>query len=526
METALEKAAGHETFAISAGTEIPFPPELSVGLGTPLLVGGWCRPTSGADRIAKLEIAVDGLRTEPMSFGLPRKDVYRQALSDGAKGKMARAAFESGFLAVAEIPARANGRTVPVEVVATSRSGREASQMLGAVTLGPNPQPGPDVVWPEGESGPRVAVCMATYSPDPERFARQIDSLKEQTHRNWICFISDDEATPESLALIEGTIGGDPRFIVSQSGQRLGFYSNFERALEMVPDSAELTALADQDDRWETDKLSSLIEAVRPESTMLAYSDARVVDEDGTVTHSSYWALGRRNNHTNLASLIVANTITGAASIFKPEVLRLALPFPHTPVNAFHDHWIGCVALAIGDIAYVDRPLYDYIQHDEAVIGFEVVMSGVGKKRATPVRSFLGTLRDTGNSGSADPERIAASRLLPMDYYFGSSRLTVLAAAVRMRCGKRMSAPKLRAAKRLETADQSLPSFAYLLARRFRRFVGMNETTDIERTRAKGMLWRRVIQFRGRIVRNPDRFASDARVPVLQQAVPGEAARL
>ena len=461
-----------------------------------------------------------------MSFGLPRKDVYRDALASGAGHREAMSAFRSGFAAIAEVPPRAAGRTVPVEVIAHGSSGSEAVHLLGELTLRPDPEPAGEVPWPEGETGPRVAICMATYSPDAGKFKRQVDSIKSQTHRNWFCLISDDDSTDESRALIEDTIGGDPRFRVSHCRSRQGFYSNFERALELVPDSAELISLADQDDRWRPDKLETLIEAVTPEPTKLAYSDARVVSDQGDVIHTSYWSLGRRNNYTNLASLIVCNTVTGAASIFKPEVLRLALPFPHTPVNSFHDHWIACVALAAGEISYVDRQLYDYVQHEEAVIGFDMAMSGVGGNRARPLRSFLATLRDTATPASPDPARTASSRLLPMDYYFGSTRLTVLAAAVRMRCGDLLEGSKRRAVRHLETADQSSLSFAYLLIRRLRRFAGLNETTDIERTRAKGLLWRRVIQLRARFETNPDRVTSDARVPMLQEALPGEAARL
>ena len=47
----------------------------------------------------------------------------------------------------------------------------------------------------------------------------------------------------------------------------------------------------------------------------------------------------------------------------------LALPFPDTPGLQFHDHWLALVALAAGEVAYVDRPLYDYVQHAGAVFG-------------------------------------------------------------------------------------------------------------------------------------------------------------
>src|SRR5215218_10323978 len=38
---------------------------------------------------------------------------------------------------------------------------------------------------------PLVAICMATYEPQPQLFQRQIDSIREQDHPNWICVISD-----------------------------------------------------------------------------------------------------------------------------------------------------------------------------------------------------------------------------------------------------------------------------------------------------------------------------------------------
>lgn len=508
------------------GSEIPFPPKLSVGSGTPLLVGGWCYSTYDSNRIRSLEIAVDGFTSNAISSGLPRKDVYREA-KQGPTGKAPRGAFESGFLAVAQVPASAAGRTVAVELIATTRKGSTIRRQIGELTLSPDPIPGDEVEWPEADTGgPRVAICMATFSPRPLQLQRQIDSLREQTHRNWVCFISDDQGTQESRDVIERAIGGDPRFVVSQAPNRLGFYANFERALEMVPSSAELIALADQDDRWDSDKLEVLIEAVSDEGVGMAFCDSRIVSETGELIHPSYWALGRHNNYSNLASLMIANTVTGAASIFTPDVLRLALPFPHTPVNVFHDHWIACVALAAGRIAYVDRPLYDYIQHDDAVIGFEVAMSAVGKPRAQPLRSLLSAARDIWRSKGSSPSELVSGRQMPLTYFFGSSRAIVLAASVRMRCGNLITRRKRRQVSRLETVDSRTSSFLWLLLRRMRRFIGWNETGDIERHIAKGLLWRRLVQTRGRLERNPDHIAADARVPMLAEAEPGEAFRL
>ena len=90
-------------------------------------------------------------------------------------------------------------------------------------------------------------------------------------------------------------------------------------------------ALCDQDDRWHPEKLAVLREAIG--GAGLVYSDQRLVDADGRVLRDTLWH-GRRNNHTDLTSMLVANTITGAAMMLRREVAELALPFPDTPGHA------------------------------------------------------------------------------------------------------------------------------------------------------------------------------------------------
>ena len=87
----------------------------------------------------------------------------------------------------------------------------------------------------------------------------------------------------------------------------------------------------------------------------LVYSDQRLVAGDGRVLRDSLWH-GRRNDYENLASLLVANTVPGAAMLFRRDLLSAALPFPDAPGAQYHDHWLALVALAAGTIGYVDDP--------------------------------------------------------------------------------------------------------------------------------------------------------------------------
>ena len=134
---------------------------------------------------------------------------------------------------------------------------------------------------------------------------------------------------PSSLSDWRRRSRGDERFALVR-GERLGFYRNFERALAMAPD-CDYVALCDQDDRWRSDKLERLLAGIG--GAELVYSDARIVRPDGTVVEPSYWSV--RSQPHNLASLLLANSITGAATLFRRELLDDALPFPPPTTRPF-----------------------------------------------------------------------------------------------------------------------------------------------------------------------------------------------
>ena len=183
---------------------------------------------------------------------------------------------------------------------------------------------------------------MATHHPPLDLFAAQVASIKAQTHENWICIVSDDHS-PDYLLRSMRALLDDPRFILKSHPEQLNFYGNFERALQLCPADADVVALSDQDDRWYPEKLKTLLDHLDGDAQLVS-SDVRIVDRDGT-THSDTFWVSRRNNVTSLASLMAANTVMGAASLFRASLLRQILPFPERLGAAYHDHWIALNAL-------------------------------------------------------------------------------------------------------------------------------------------------------------------------------------
>ncbi len=362
----MQKAVAISTeqhFAYGLDTRIP--ERLFVGKGVVLHLKGWCYAASS--ELNLLEIRYGGRSLSVANHSWPRADIFTQECPwNDPSGNSLLSGFEV-FLPFDTIDVE---QDIAVTLHAVLKTGVIVEKKIASVRLMPGygavPTP---VTWPA--QGPRVAICMATYKPPLNLFKAQLASLQAQAHKNWVCIINDDYTEHEHYDRIRYLVKSDPRFIFFQNQTRQNFYLNFQECLSRVPVDADFVALCDQDDVWNPDKLEALLAAFKP-LDQLVYSDARVVDETGRVRSETFWNT-RRNNYTDLSTLMIANTITGAASMFRASLLADVLPLPVPVGPSFHDHWIGLVALYKGSINYVDRALYDYIQHAEGVIGHNYV---------------------------------------------------------------------------------------------------------------------------------------------------------
>ncbi|HEY1522070.1 MAG TPA: glycosyltransferase [Solirubrobacteraceae bacterium] len=452
----------------------PLPADVPIGAGTALFVAGTCFDPER--RITRLTLLVDGEPQAVLAHGMPRLDYFRALAQDASSAEDPRLhSYRSGFWGLALIREAPPSGHVELLLQASFASGPDATEPLGRIPVADQPEP-IRVELPPAE-GPLVAICLATYNPPLELFRRQVESIRAQTHANWVCLISDDCSRPGHFQAIQELVAADRRFVVSRSPRRLGFYLNFERALALAPPDASLIALCDQDDYWYPEKLEVLLGALG--DSQLVYSDARIVDQAGGPIASTYWSV-RRNNHRDLASLLVANSVTGAASLFRRRVLEHALPFPPAQFAHFHDHWIALVALALGGIEFVQRPLYDYVQHGHAALG-----------HAQANQIF--TLRQRLARLSIDSrERVRAYR---GRYFVDLARLMVFASILDMRCGDEMSPRQQRELRDFIRLERSWPAMARLGLRAIRELIGAPETLGAEWALFQSLVWRRMLSM-------------------------------
>jgi glycosyltransferase involved in cell wall biosynthesis len=454
--------------------ESPLPASLETGSASAIYLSGTAM--DGERPVQALTLFVDGRPHRVSRVRMPRFDVPER---------------RGGWWATVGVHVPAGATEIVIEGEAEGIEGTGGRVGLARIPVFPrahargvtNGHAGADTEGP-------IAVCLATYRPDPALLRAQIDSIRAQTDTNWSCVISDDRSEPEHYARILEIVGDDRRFSVSQAAEWLGFYHNFERALSLAAPEATLVAMSDQDDVWHPDKLASLRDAIG--SAALVYSDQRLVDEAGRVLRDTMW-VGRTNNRTNLASMLVANTVTGAATLLRRDVLERALPFPECPGMQFHDHWIALAALAAGRLAYVDRPLYDYVQHGGAVLG-----RVVGPGAADRVRGRLRPPRMRDWRGA---------------YFLGYLPARMRAQTLLMRFPDTLTASQRRGLERYVRAESSPAAFLWFIARPLRMLLGRTETRGGEWELAVGIVWVWLVALVARAPRWPERYLLDTSFP-------------
>jgi O-antigen biosynthesis protein len=471
--------------------EKPLPSSLPSGRGTAIFLYGHCfHPT---EKIVSLSLLFAGARHRPTAFRMPRKDLFEWLHGPHGDGADPTGnSYRSGFWATLPVPAQTPLGVLNIDAAVRVSSGVESLVRLGGIEITPARMPTARSLAPA-----TIAVCMATYEPDAELLRVQIDSLRAQTDTRWICVISDGGSSRERYAQILDLVGDDPRFLVSRSGRRLSPYRNFERSLALAPPDAELLAPCDQDDRWYPEKLVVLRAALG--TRQLVYCDQRLVRKDGAVLRESLWQ-GRRKENENLVSLLVANAVPGAAMLMRREVATLALPFPDAPGVQYHDHWLALVALAIGDIGYVDQPLYDYVQHPGAVSADVTERPGLESERSA-------------STSSRKPRGVLRSRGWRSAYFGGYLGREVQAATLLVRCTARLTPSKRRGLQRFVSADSSVLPLAWLTLRPLRRLIGRDETMGGEFGLATGLVWRRLLRLAVFGLERPGGRAYDASFP-------------
>lgn len=219
------------------------------------------------------------------------------------------------------------------------------------------------------ENSPIVCILMSTYNG--EKFiAEQLQSIDDQTHRDWRLVISDDGSSDNTLAIAKQfqEKWGSGRLEIRQ-GPKQGFCQNF---LSMACDTtlhADLYAFSDQDDVWMADKLARAVayfKASNESQLPRAYgSRTQIVDETlKPLGFSPEFILPRSFRNALVQSISGGNT-----QVFNQAAKQLFEQAGSQKVVS-HDWWLYQIVKGAGGIFYYDpKPTLLYRQHSNAIVG-------------------------------------------------------------------------------------------------------------------------------------------------------------
>ena len=226
----------------------------------------------------------------------------------------------------------------------------------------------------------KVLILLATHNG--ERYLnQQLDSLANQSYKNWDLLIRDDASSDKTREIIVkwmARFGNNKiRFEQAPDAFPLGALANFSALCTLALDSdAQYYCFCDQDDIWHQHKLTTMVSCLArmeaqhgDNSPMLAHSDLRVVDSSGELISPSFiqfQGLPDPRAHP-LQKLLIQNNVTGCASLFNRSLLEFATPVP-TEI-AIHDWWIALCAESVGHIEFIEEALVDYRQHQKNLVG-------------------------------------------------------------------------------------------------------------------------------------------------------------
>jgi glycosyltransferase involved in cell wall biosynthesis len=230
-----------------------------------------------------------------------------------------------------------------------------------------------------------VTVLMPVYNG--ERFLRaQIQSILDQDFHGVRLTVLDDASVDGSLEIAKKFAAIDPRVTVLRNYVNQGLILSIGRLMASV-DTAYF-ALSDQDDVWDTSKISRSLDVLRSREALLVYSDVRVCDDHGNLTDRAYLrsrGIRPATGHDPVP-FVFRNPAIGHTIVARREVADAARDIP--PDLAFHEAWIVAAACAIGRVEFINDQLGSYRVHSTNVVG---PMSGglfhrLGRLRNVPGR--------------------------------------------------------------------------------------------------------------------------------------------
>ena len=181
-----------------------------------------------------------------------------------------------------------------------------------------------------------VAVLLATYNGE-KYIAEQLDSLLNQSFKDFICYIHDDGSKDHTVQICEEYEARYPdKFKVLKYEPAGGAKNNFLSLMVRV--DAKIYLFCDQDDVWLPCRLEKMMDAVQgAEGDYLAFSDLKIVDDKLNILSESFYSANRiKPEDINYKNALVKGFIPGCTMMVNRNLIEKALKYQNADNIKMH----------------------------------------------------------------------------------------------------------------------------------------------------------------------------------------------
>lgn len=243
----------------------------------------------------------------------------------------------------------------------------------------------------------KVHIMMATYNG--EKYLReQLDSIVDQTYKNWVLYVSDDLSSDNTVSIIQEYCKKYPQKIIllDYKTKKGGASSNFSYLFNNI-DKADYYMFSDQDDKWKPNKIEKSIEIIKSMKKSglknnLVYCDAELVD--GNMNSMGTTFITNDNlvfKEDNRPGILIYNFAAGAAMLLDNDLYEIIGRIPEC--SHIHDWYCMIYAIYFGNVRCIKDELYYYRQHQGNVYGAKDKITVKWLKNYFKENSISGTYR-------------------------------------------------------------------------------------------------------------------------------------
>ena len=214
-----------------------------------------------------------------------------------------------------------------------------------------------------------LAIILCTKNGE-DFICKQLNSIKQQTFKNFDIYIKDNYSTDKTLIHINKFVDQNPELnIIFLKGDNLHFANSYIQGLIDIPKEYDFYAFCDQDDIWECNHLQrsvKYLENIKNGLPSVYCSRTKLIDEfDNHIGISSYFPKNPSFQNALVQSIAGANTM-----VFNKKSFDLFKQVDLTKKIVSHDWLLYILVTATnGNFKYDLNPSVRYRQHQNNLIG-------------------------------------------------------------------------------------------------------------------------------------------------------------